>query len=130
MKDDIVARFNFMSDEMKQLKENQHLVHRVIVAIGKDKPLNQPNVGANNDFVGGMGPRVNNNPLFENFQNMEVPLGLGNVPFTENPPRMESILHLINPPRTKNVLHIENSHRNENNDHVNVNVPIRIENAL
>ena len=77
-----------------------------------------------------MGLGVNNNPLFENFQNMEVPLGLGNVPFTENPPRMESILHLINPPRTKNVLHIENSHKNENNDHVNVNVPIRIENAL
>ena len=130
MKDDVVARFNFMSDEMKQLKENQHLVHRVIVAIGKDKPLNQPNVGANNDFVGGMGLGVNNNPLFENFQNMEVPLGLGNVPFTENPPRMESFLHLINPPRTKNVLHIENSHRNENNDHVTMNVPIRTENAL
>ena len=126
MKDDVVARFNCMSDEMKQLKENQHLVHRVIAAIGKDKPLNQPNVGANNDFVGGMGLGVNNNPLFENFQNMEVPLRLGNVPFTKNPQRMESILHLINPPRTKNVLHIENSHKNENNDHVNVNVPIRI----
>ena len=49
---------------------------------------------------------------------MEVPLGLGNTPFTENSPRMESILHLINPPRTENVLHIENSHRNENNDYV------------
>ena len=100
MKDDVVARFNCMSDEMKQLKENQHLVHRVIAVIGKDKLLNLPNVGANNDFVGGMGPGVNNNPLFENFQNMEVPLGLGNIPFTENPPRMERILHLINPPRT------------------------------
>ena len=100
MKDDVVAGFDNMSDEMKLLKENQHLVHRVIAVIGKDKPLNLPNVGANNDFVGGMGPGVNNNPLFENFQNMEVPLGLGNVPFTENPPRMESILHLINPPRT------------------------------
>ena len=101
MKDDVVARFNFMSDEMKQLKENQHLVHRVIVAIGKDKPLNQPNVGANNDFVGGMGLGVNNNPLFENFQNMEVPLRLGNVPFTKNPQRMESILHLIKPTKNK-----------------------------
>ena len=67
MKDDVVARFDCMSDEMKQLKENQHLVHRVIVAIGKDRHLNQPNVGANNDFVGGMGSGVNNNPLFENF---------------------------------------------------------------
>ena len=27
MKDDVVARFDCMSDEMKQLKENQHLVH-------------------------------------------------------------------------------------------------------
>ena len=26
-----------------------------------------------------MGPRVNNNLLFKNVQNMEVPLGLGNV---------------------------------------------------
>ena len=118
MKDDVVARFDCMSDEMKQLKENQHLVHWVIAAIGKDRPLNQPNVGSNNDFVGGMGSGVNNNHLFENFQNMEVPLGLGNAHFTENSPRMESILHLINPPRTENVLHIENSHRNENNDYV------------
>ena len=65
-----------------------------------------------------MGSGVNSNPLFENFQNMEVPSGLGNAHFTENSPRMESILHLINPPRTENVLHIENSHRNENNDYV------------
>ena len=109
---------------MKQLKENQRLVHRVIAAIGKDRHLNQPNLGANNDFGGGIGSGVNNNPLFENFQNMEVPLGLGNTPFTENSPRMESILQLINPPRTENVLHIENSHKNENNDHVTMNVPI------
>ena len=27
MKDDVVARFDNMSDEMKQLKENQHLAH-------------------------------------------------------------------------------------------------------
>ena len=27
MKDDVVACFDCMSDEMKQLKENQHLVH-------------------------------------------------------------------------------------------------------
>ena len=125
MKDDDVARIDCMSDEMKLLKENQYLVHRIIAAIGKDRPLNQPNIGANNDFVGGMGLGVNNN-----FQNMEIPLGLGNTPFTENSPRMESVLRLINPPRTENVLHIENSHRNENNDHVTMNVPIRTENVL
>ena len=130
MKDDVVVGFDCISDEMKQLKENQHMVHQVIATNGKDRHLNQPNVGANNDFVGGMGSGVNSNPLFENFQNMEVPLGLVNVPFIENSPRMENILHLINPPRIEYVLHIENSHRNENNDHVTMNVPIRTEKVL
>ena len=64
---------------MKQLKENQHLVNQVIDAIGRDRPLNQPDIGTSNDFVSGIGLGVNNYPLFENVQNMEVPLGLGTL---------------------------------------------------